>query len=163
MKAPRLLSPVFVVTAPGRLGREIGAAFPRVRDRLRFTARHTWRVVRSPMSPAKMARRVEWAQLHHFAVPAQVKAPVMVMTGEPGLDRVVPMQVSEQLLARFPSATHVVLPRTGHLGIVTKPAAFADAVDAFLCHGSHEGHEGHEGKDKEEHKSRVVATLQGRA
>jgi pimeloyl-ACP methyl ester carboxylesterase len=132
MKAPRLLSPVFVVTAPGRLGREIGAAFPRFADRLRFTARHTWRVVTAPMSPPRMARRVTWAQSHHFAGPELVTAPVMIVTGEPSLDRVVPVQLSQRLFTRFPSARHVVLSHTGHLGIVTKPAAFADAVDAFL-------------------------------
>lgn len=132
MKAPRLLSPLFVVTAPGRLGSEVTAALPRLGERLRFIVRQTARVAGSPMSPSKMARRVQWAQAHAFADPGAITAPVLVVTGEPGLDKVVAMDECRRYLNQLRSATHVVLERTGHIGIVTRPDAFADVLGRFV-------------------------------
>jgi pimeloyl-ACP methyl ester carboxylesterase len=131
MRAPRLLSPVFVASSPLRLQPEVRAAFPGLRDRLRFMLRHGLRVARAPMSAARMARRIRWAEAHHFAEPSAVSAPVLVVTGEPALDRVVPVAVSERNIARL-AARHVVLARTGHLGIVTRPDRFRSVVDDFL-------------------------------
>jgi pimeloyl-ACP methyl ester carboxylesterase len=136
MRSPRLLSPIFVVTAPMRLASEVRAAFPTIRERLRFMAVHSWRVFRAPASPAKMARRVRWAQAHQFADLSRVQAPVLVVTGEPKLDRVVPVEVSRRTLAHLPSARHVVLARTGHIGIVTNPERFCRVMDEFLAHGA---------------------------
>ncbi|MGE3887598.1 MAG: alpha/beta fold hydrolase [Vicinamibacterales bacterium] len=135
LRAPRLLSPVFVITAPMRLQPEVRAAFPAIGDRLRFMARHGWRVTTAPMSPTKMARRLEWAEHHRFADATHVQAPTLVVTGEPGLDRVVPVEVSRRNVARLAHARHVVLPRTGHLGIVTKPEGFCKVLDEFV--GAH--------------------------
>jgi pimeloyl-ACP methyl ester carboxylesterase len=135
MRAPRLLSPLFVASAPLRLGPEVRAAFPRLAGRARFVLAQTWRVMRWPMSPAKMARRVRWAEAHHFADLTDVQAPVLVVTGEAGLDKVVPVEVSQRAAARARSARHVVLPRTGHLGIVTKPDGFCRVMDEFVTNG----------------------------
>jgi pimeloyl-ACP methyl ester carboxylesterase len=132
MRAPRLLSPVFVITSPLRLQPEVRAAFPGIRERLRFMLGHGLRVARAPMSAAKMARRIQWAEAYRFAEPSAVSAPVLVVTGEPALDRVVPVEVSERNIARLRAARHVVLPRTGHLGIVTRPDRFRTVVDDFL-------------------------------
>ncbi len=132
MRAPRLLSPVFVATSPMRLQPEVRAAFPLFRERLRFMLGHGLRVARAPMSAAKMARRIQWAEAHRFAEPSAVSAPVLVVTGEPALDRVVPVEVSERNIARLRAARHVVLPHTGHLGIVTRPDRFRTVVDDFL-------------------------------
>ncbi len=132
MRAPRLLSPLFVATAPHRLQPEVRAAFPHLGDRLRFMLAHGLRVARAPMSPSKMARRARWARDYAFADPASVSVPTLVVTGEPGLDRVVPVEVSRRSVARMPGARHVVLPHTGHLGVVTRPERFATLVDDFL-------------------------------
>ena len=35
---------------------------------VRFLATHSWRVFRAPASPAKMARRIRWAEAHGFAL-----------------------------------------------------------------------------------------------
>jgi pimeloyl-ACP methyl ester carboxylesterase len=35
-------------------------------------------------------------------------------------------------MGRHPSARHVVLPGTGHLGVITKPDLFAETVSAFV-------------------------------
>jgi pimeloyl-ACP methyl ester carboxylesterase len=136
LRAPRLLSPLFVATAPLRLRPEVRAAFPAWSERMRFLASHTWRVVTAPMSPGKMARRVRWADAHRFADAEGVQAPVLVVTGEPGLDRVVPVEVSRRIVARIRRARHVVLPRTGHLGIVTRPEGFCRVMNEFVESGA---------------------------
>lgn len=136
LRAPRLLSPIFIVTAPMRLRPEVRAAFPALGERLRFVVRQSWRVLSAPASPPRMARRVWWAQAHRFADPSQVQAPVLVVTGEPGLDRVVPVEVSRRTVEQLRSARHVVLPRTGHLGIVTKPDGFCRVMEEFLAGGA---------------------------
>jgi len=135
MRAPRLLSPMFVATSPLRLQPEVRAAFPVFRDRVRFMLEHGLRVARAPMSAVKMARRIHWAQAHCFAEPSAVNAPVLVITGEPALDRVVPVAVSERNITRLRAVRHVVLPHTGHLGIVTRPDRFRTVVDEFLGSG----------------------------
>ena len=54
------------------------------------------------------------------------------MTGEPQLDRVVPVASSLEYVKLIAGARHVTLPRTGHMGLVLRPEAFADAVSAFV-------------------------------
>jgi pimeloyl-ACP methyl ester carboxylesterase len=61
-----------------------------------------------------------------------VKAPALVVTGEPGLDRVVPVDVSRRYLDDLEKAEHVVLKRTGHIGLVTRPDAFAGVLERFV-------------------------------
>jgi pimeloyl-ACP methyl ester carboxylesterase len=136
MRAPRLLSPVFVATAPMRLQPEVRAAIPSLGKRWRFMITHSFRVLRAPASPPKMARRVKWAEAYRFTDPSRVQAPVLVVTGEPGLDRVVPVEVSRRTLAQLPTARHVVLARTGHIGIVTQPDRFCRLMDEFLAQGA---------------------------
>jgi len=133
LRWPRLMSPIFCVTAPARLHAEVAAALPRLGDRLGFVGRQLWRVSRAPMSPSRMARRVRWAEAHRFADPRAIAAPVLVLTGEPHLDRVVPVEQSRQALRHLTSARHVVLPRTGHLGLVTRADAFASVVSGFIA------------------------------
>jgi pimeloyl-ACP methyl ester carboxylesterase len=132
LDAPLLMSPMFVATAPGRMRPELMAAMPSIASRLRFTAAYGARVVLAPTSPARMARRIAWAKSHHFADPRRVKAPALLVTGEPGLDRVVPVDVSRRYLADLDRAEHVVLKRTGHLGVVTRPEAFAGVLERFM-------------------------------
>jgi 3-oxoadipate enol-lactonase len=132
LDAPLLMSPMFVATAPGRMRPELVAAMPSMVSRLRFTAEHGARVVMAPTSPLRMARRIAWAKAHHFADPHRVKAPALVITGEPGLDRVVPVDVSRRYLDDLDRAEHVELKRTGHLGVVTRPEAFAGVLERFM-------------------------------
>jgi 3-oxoadipate enol-lactonase len=132
LKAPRLLSPLFIATAPLRLRPEIVAALPSLGARLRFGAWHTARAVLSPTTPLRMARRIAWARSHHFANPRSVKAPALVVTGEPLLDRVLPVEVTRRYLDDLHSARHVILERTGHLGSVTRPGEFADVLGRFV-------------------------------
>jgi pimeloyl-ACP methyl ester carboxylesterase len=132
LQAPRLMSPLFVATAPTRMNAEVAAAIPAVGARLRFTAAQGARVALALASPARMARRVAWAAEHRFADLHDVNTPTLVVTGEPGLDKVVPVDVSRRYLNDFRTARHVVLEHTGHIGLVTRPDAFADTLGRFV-------------------------------
>lgn len=132
LKAPVWLSPLFVATAPQRMGREVAAALPALGQRLRFMAGQGARIALAPASPSKMARRMAWAASHRFADPHRIQAPALVVTGEPGLDRVVPVEVSQRYLTDLPSVEHVVLEHTGHIGLVTRPEAFAGVLERFV-------------------------------
>lgn len=132
LNAPRLMSPLFVMTAPTRMRPEVVAALPSFASRLRFTAIHGARVVAAPTSPARMARRIAWAKSHVFADPGHILAPALVVTGEAGLDKVVPVEVTRRYLNELRSAQHVVLENTGHIGLVTKPDAFARVLERFV-------------------------------
>ena len=132
LNSPILLSPMFVATAPQRNRPEMLAAFPTIGSRLKFALTTGARVLMSPASPSRMARRIAWARAHHFADPHSVKAPVLLLTGEAELDRIVPVDVTKRYLNEFDAAEHVVLQRTGHLGLVTRPDAFAGVLERFV-------------------------------
>lgn len=132
LSAPRLLSPMFVATAPGRMRPEVAAAFPTMGARLRFMAGQGARIAMAPASPTRMARRVAWASAHRFADLRSIRARALVITGEPALDRVVPVQVTEQYMNELQSAQRVVLERTGHIGLVTRPDEFAQILGRFV-------------------------------
>ena len=131
LRAPRLMSPLFVITAPLRLRPEMAAALPAAADRVKFFVRHTWRAVASPTTPLRMARRIAWARSHQFGN-ARVAKPVLIVTGEQALDRVLPVKVSRRYLEDADSARHVVMAHTGHLGSVTRPDEFAGMVRSFV-------------------------------
>ncbi len=132
LDAPTLMSPLFVMTAPARMRPEMIAALPSIAERLRFTATHGARVVTAPTSPARMARRIAWARAHRFADPRGITAPALVITGEASLDKVVPVDVTTRYLNDLKSAQHVVLEHTGHIGLVTRPDAFANVLERFV-------------------------------
>ena len=83
VNAPRLMSPLFAATAPGRMGPEVTAAIPAFAARWRFMAGQGVRIAMAPASPTRMARRV-------------------------------------------------VLERTGHIGLVTRPGRFAEILGRFV-------------------------------
>jgi len=132
LSAPRLMSPLFAATAPGRMNPEVAAAIPRIGPRLRFMAGQGVRIALAPASPSRMARRVEWASAHRFADPRSIRARTLVMTGEAALDQVVPVTVTEQYMSELQSAQRVVLERTGHIGLVTRPRQFAEILGRFV-------------------------------
>jgi pimeloyl-ACP methyl ester carboxylesterase len=78
-----------------------------------------------------MAARLRWNEAFQFADPSAVSQPVLVITGEDGLDRVVAPELTRRYLASLPAARYAVIPRTGHIGLLTKPAEFAAMVRGF--------------------------------
>lgn len=131
MRAPRLLSPLFFVGSPARILPEIRTAIPIRAERRRFLVAHGVRVMRAFLSPARMARRVHWVERFQFQAPQGIQAPTLVITGEEGLDRVVPTSATLRYVSRLESARHVIVEHTGHLGVITRPDIFADLVAAF--------------------------------
>lgn len=133
LKAPKLFGPLFLLQSPQRLGREIRAALPAWSERVRFVTWQVSRLLRAPLSPTRMARRAAIIVGNDPAVDAtKVSAPTLVVTGEPGLDYVVPTAGTSKYLELIPHARSVVLARTGHLGSITKPHVFARVVQEFL-------------------------------
>jgi pimeloyl-ACP methyl ester carboxylesterase len=132
LSAPTLMSPLFVATAPQRMRSEVLAALPTIGQRLRFALAHGANIVLAPTTPSRMARRIAFARSYHFSDPRLVTAPVLLVTGERGLDRIVPVDVTRRYLEEFTSAEHVVLEHTGHIGLVTRPDAFAGVLERFV-------------------------------
>src|SRR5262249_46019095 len=131
-RAPWLFSPLFLVESPLRLRAEVGAALPAFGDRLRFALWLLTTLVRAPLSPARMAVRAHLiASTHIIADCSRVTAPTLAITGEPALDRIVSVDGTRAYLSLIAGAHHVTLERTGHLGSITRPQVFADAVTAF--------------------------------
>lgn len=131
LRSPRLLAPVFCVSSL-RLYREIAAAKPGFWNGVAGSIAHAANVITHPFNAVRMARRalmtpgLDWSGL------GAVRVPTLVVTGEPSLDRVVPPAMTLDYMRLWPHAHHVTLPHTGHLGLITRPAAFADIVSSFL-------------------------------
>jgi pimeloyl-ACP methyl ester carboxylesterase len=131
LRAPRLLSPVFMV-ASLRMYREIAAASEGTAAGVPAALRHAGTVLTHMFSPTRMARRVQL--LTTVDVRRQldrVRVPVLVVTGEASLDLVVPISRTEEYLRIWKDAERVTLKRTGHLGLITRPRDFAAAVSPF--------------------------------
>jgi 3-oxoadipate enol-lactonase len=126
---PLLSLPLFAIRAVTRLGPEIIAARPTWLSRLQLGFEYAWRTVSAPMSPATMARWARtWMATDLTADPSKVTAPTLVVTGEPRLDRVVPVSSTLEYLELIPHARHVTLTGTGHIGIVTKATKAASLI-----------------------------------
>jgi pimeloyl-ACP methyl ester carboxylesterase len=130
MRSPNLLLPLFLLGAL-RLHREIAAAhggwwrglWPSIRQGARSLAHFP--------APARMARRARIAADAPVDGLAAVRLPVLVVTGEAGLDRVVPAELTAEYTRIWPHATPVTLERTGHLGLVTRADEFARIIVRF--------------------------------
>lgn len=134
---PWASAPSFVASAPLRLWPEIQAAYDTTPERLWFAARHAARVIAAPMIPPLMAGRVRLQQQIDFAPDcANVKAPTLIVTGEDGLDNVVPAGVTRRYRDLIPGAEYVRMERSGHLGLITRPTRFAEIVNGFV-HADH--------------------------
>ena len=135
-RAPALLLPVFALTSARRAAPEIRAALPTFRARLRMVPQ-ALRVIAAPVSPAHMKRRMELIRTVDFLEDVRrVHAPALAITGEPDLDRTVPVQLTRRYLECLPGTEHVVLDRTGHMGTVTRPLEFASIVASFVSRTS---------------------------
>lgn len=130
MRAPVLRSPLFCIGAL-RMWPEFAAARGTWRGAV-FAIRHTATVLAHFFSPRLMARRARMVeQLDVERELANVRCPTLIVTGEPSLDRVVPVTLTGEYRRIWPHARTAVLPRTGHLGLITRPAGFAELVASF--------------------------------
>jgi pimeloyl-ACP methyl ester carboxylesterase len=137
---PRLFGPVFFAESPLRLRREVAIALPNRHARCRFAARQLLTLVSAPVSVSRMATRARMiAAYDRFADCARVSCPTLVVHGDPALDHVVDAVETSEYARLIRGARLFVLEGTGHLGAMTKPDAFAAAVQRFLCDASVDG------------------------
>ena len=130
LRAPRLLAPLFCL-ASLRLFPEIAAASGGPWSGVAAAARMGTRAVRYPFHPTRMARRARLAPQISGSRLDDVRVPVLVVTGDEGLDKVVPPRLTMEYVRRWPHAQYAILPRTGHLGVVTRAREFAGLVAPF--------------------------------
>jgi pimeloyl-ACP methyl ester carboxylesterase len=134
---PWLSAPAFLVTSPMRVWPEIRAALGPWGSRLRFLVTHGVRVAMAPMIPSAVASRVRVQQELDFLVDCdRVRAPTLIVTGDEGLDSVVPVEVTRKYRDLIPGAHYEKMDRTGHIGMLTQPERFADIVCSFV-HANH--------------------------
>jgi pimeloyl-ACP methyl ester carboxylesterase len=131
-RLPNLFGPLFLAETPWRLRREMAAAFPEVPARLRFAGQQFRTLLTARLSLARMAGRARMlGTIDAIADCARVTAPTLVITGEPALDHVVPVDGSAGYVSSITGARGAVLGGTGHLGSITRPADFAAIVREF--------------------------------
>ena len=126
MRSPLLLSPLFCIGSL-RMCPEIFAARG-VLPGAAFAAQHAATVLMHMFKPRLMARRARLvASLDIERELARVRCPVLVMTGESALDRVVPVALTREYHRIWPHAVEAVLARTGHLGLITEARGIREA------------------------------------
>ena len=139
MRAPRLLTPLFCVLSL-RMCREIIAARGSWISGLWFSAQHGIRALANVFSPTLMARRVRLVETLDLEPEIRrIDRPVLVVTGDPGMDLVVPVHVTREYLRLLPQAQGATIARTGHIGLVTRADVFADLIAGFAGHNVREG------------------------
>lgn len=133
LQYPRLAFPFFGLGSVSRLWPEFRASQPALVRSLSAAARHVWRVGRFPASPRLMAASVlEWKATDLSSRFRQITAPTLIVTGEPHLDRIVPVSNSLEYLDLIAGAEHQTLAGGGHLGLVLHSTAFATLVSDFI-------------------------------
>jgi 3-oxoadipate enol-lactonase len=132
-RLPWLCGPLFLVEAPWRLRAELLTAVPdwRARWAFRLGAVRTFLSAGVPFSAtAARARLIE--RLDVRADCARVSVPTLVVNGENHLDHVVSAARSSEYVELIRGARGAILERTGHLGTMTRPDAFAALVRDFV-------------------------------
>ena len=120
---PWLCGPLFVLETPFRLWRETSWW----RMTTLFAA-----ALRAPVSFKKIARRARLIESTDIAGDCgRIVSPTLVITGEPHLDNVVPVESTMSYLRAIPHARHAVLRGTGHVGSITQAEEFATGVSSF--------------------------------
>ncbi len=133
-RRPVRSAPAFAWLTWVRFQPELRAALPGRWARAAFMASYFGRGIRFPASPRRMAEWVETWQTHDLTPwLARIAAPTLVLTGEPGLDLVVPPERSLEYLSLIPHARSQVFHDTGHVGLVSKPEEFAKIVGGFIA------------------------------
>lgn len=129
---PWIFGPVFLAESPWRMRHELKAAFPDRGERRRFKRSQLRTLLEAPLSVSQMAVRARLiAQLDAAEQCRSVRSPTLIITGEPGLDHVISGDAGSAYARLIANARGSVLAGTGHLGLVTKPGAFAATIRTF--------------------------------
>jgi pimeloyl-ACP methyl ester carboxylesterase len=137
LSRPWVSAPAFVLSSPARIWPEVSKALPDWPERLRFFVAQTARCAAAPMIPGLMAARIHCTSGIDFEADCRrIQASTLVLTGEEGLDRVVPVASTRAYASLIPGAEYRMLPNTGHMGFLTRPDIFAEVVTRFV-HANH--------------------------
>lgn len=132
IQRPWLSAPLLMAMTPFQFRREIAAAIRSRTARARFSLVQSMRVLTAFPLPHVMAARGRLGgELDLAPECGRITAPALVITGEPALDRVVPVASTREYLTLIPGARYAMMEGTGHLGIVTRPERFAEIVTSF--------------------------------
>ena len=130
---PWLLTPLFCFGSL-RLYREIAAAKEGWCSGVTTAVSHGINVLRHMFHPGRMARRVHLLSTVRIASDlSRVQVPVLLVTGEDALERIVPPRLTRLYAELWPHARSATIARTGHLGLITRPAEFAAVVSTFAA------------------------------
>jgi pimeloyl-ACP methyl ester carboxylesterase len=133
LRAPWIFGPIFLAESPLRLRPEVCAAIPDSRARRRFALRGLRTLLSAPVSLSRMAARAKLIASVDLGPDCErITAPTLVVTGERHLDHVVPVEGASEYVRLIPNARAAVLERTGHLGSITRPEAFAAMIRDFV-------------------------------
>jgi len=131
-RLPWILGPLFLAEAPLRLREEIASALPEWRARWAFRFGVLRTLPGAPVSFSRMAARARLIASTDLTADCQrVSVPALIVTGERRLDHVVPVEGASEYARLIPNARAVVIERTGHIGSITRPDAFATVIRAF--------------------------------
>jgi pimeloyl-ACP methyl ester carboxylesterase len=129
---PRVFGPLFLAEAPWRLRAELLSALPDRRARWAFRLEALRTLMTAPPPLTAMAARARMIDpVSAMADCGRVTAPTLVVTGEPHMDHVV-SGTSSDYIRLIAGARGAILERTGHLGTMTRPDAFAALVHDFV-------------------------------
>jgi pimeloyl-ACP methyl ester carboxylesterase len=132
-RAPWVFGPLFLAETPFRLRPELRVALPQARERRAFGRDALRALFIAPLSLSRMAAR---AQLLTAGDPtddcSRIVAPTLVVTGEPGLDHVVPVDGTSEYARLIHGARAATIERTGHVGALTRADVFAALVRDFV-------------------------------
>ena len=139
LRAPWLLAPLFCIGSV-RLYREIAAASDSWWRGIATACSRGLTALAHIFHPGRMARRARMLSSAPTSAGSatvgkriadtlgRVTVPVLVVTGEESLERVVPPRLTREYLAIWPHAQSATLARTGHLGLITRPVDFAALI-----------------------------------
>jgi pimeloyl-ACP methyl ester carboxylesterase len=129
---PRVFGPLFLAETPWRLRAELLSALPDWRARWAFRLEAARTLMTAPPVLTAMAARARMLDpVSAKADCERVTAPTLVVTGEAHMDHVV-SATSSQYIQLIAGARSAILERTGHLGTMTRPDAFAALVHDFV-------------------------------
>jgi pimeloyl-ACP methyl ester carboxylesterase len=133
IRHPLATLPLFALRGVSRLAPEVIAAKSSWPARISFAMSYGWQVMAKPVAPRTMARWAQaWQATDLVSECERLTMPTHVITGEPQLDRVVPVRSTLDYLTLIPGATAARLAHTGHVGLVSRPHDFSALVGEFL-------------------------------